>query len=99
MSTSNENGPVIEFRKVAYRFAGGQELLNGLTLQVRRGETLVLLGRSGSGKTTTLKLINRLGAQSQGELLVNGRSPLDWDVIRLRRIIGYVIQEVGLFPH
>ena len=99
MSTSNENGPVIEFRKVAYRFAGGQELLNGLNLQVRRGETLVLLGRSGSGKTTTLKLINDLVAPSEGEVLVEGRATTQWDPIRLRRGIGYVIQDAGLFPH
>ena len=63
------------------------------------GETLVLLGRSGSGKTTTLKLINRLLTQSAGAIYVDGRSLHDWDVIRLRRMIGYVIQEVGLFPH
>ena len=99
MSTSNENGPVIEFRKVAYRFARGQELLNGLNLQVRRGETLVLLGRSGSGKTTTLKLINDLVAPSEGEVLVEGRATTQWDPIRLRRGIGYVIQDAGLFPH
>src|ERR1700756_2290866 len=89
----------IEFRNVSFHLENGSEILHQLTLQVRRGETLVLLGRSGSGKTTTLKLINRLVTPSQGELLVNGRSTLDWDVIRLRRIIGYVIQEVGLFPH
>jgi osmoprotectant transport system ATP-binding protein len=99
MSTSNENGPVIEFREVAYRFAGGQELLNGLNLQVRRGETLVLLGRSGSGKTTTLKLINDLVTPSEGEVLVEGRATTQWDPIRLRRGIGYVIQDAGLFPH
>jgi osmoprotectant transport system ATP-binding protein len=66
---------------------------------VHRGETLSLLGRSGSGKTTTLKLINRLLEPSAGEVRVEGRSTLDWDPIRLRRSIGYVIQEAGLFPH
>jgi osmoprotectant transport system ATP-binding protein len=71
-------------------------LLSDLNLQVRRGETLVLLGRSGSGKTTTLKLINRLLLPSGGEVRVNGAPA---DVIRLRRSIGYVIQDVGLFPH
>ena len=99
MSNSNENGPVIEFREVAYRFSSGQELLNGLNLQVRRGETLVLLGRSGSGKTTTLKLINDLVSPSAGEVLVEGRATTQWDPIRLRRGIGYVIQDAGLFPH
>ncbi len=77
----------------------GQPLLAGLNLQVQRGETLVLLGRSGSGKTTTLKLINRLLAPTGGEVCVNGTPTSQSDVIRLRRSIGYVIQEVGLFPH
>jgi osmoprotectant transport system ATP-binding protein len=89
----------IQFRNVSYRLNTGYELLRGLNLEIQRGETLVLLGRSGSGKTTTLKLINRLLVQSEGEIHVNGRSIAEWDVIRLRRMIGYVIQEVGLFPH
>src|SRR5256712_12593800 len=89
----------IQFRSVAYRLENGRELLHDLNLDVRRGETLVLLGRSGSGKTTTLKLINRLLAPSTGEVRVEGRSTREWDVIRLRRMIGYVIQDVGLFPH
>src|SRR5213595_150329 len=89
----------IHFRNVAYRLENGRELLCDLNLQVRRGETLVLLGRSGSGKTTTLKLINRLLDASGGDLLVEGKPVRGWDVIRLRRMIGYVIQEVGLFPH
>src|SRR3984893_7522565 len=91
--------PAIQFRNISYRLETGYELLRGLNLDVQRGETLVLLGRSGSGKTTTLKLINRLLTQSQGEIFVDGRSIAEWDVIRLRRMIGYVIQEVGLFPH
>jgi osmoprotectant transport system ATP-binding protein len=89
----------IQFRNVSYRLENGRELLHDLNLEVRRGETLVLLGRSGSGKTTTLKLINRLLSPSTGEALVEGRSTMEWDVIRLRRMIGYVIQDVGLFPH
>lgn len=89
----------IQFRNVSYRLENGRELLHDLNLEVRRGETLVLLGRSGSGKTTTLKLINRLLSPSTGEVLVEGRSTREWDVIRLRRMIGYVIQDVGLFPH
>ena len=66
---------------------------------MERGETVVLLGRSGSGKTTTLKLINRLLEPTAGEVWVEGRPTSAWDPIRLRRRIGYVIQEVGLLPH
>jgi osmoprotectant transport system ATP-binding protein len=99
MSTGAQNGTVIEMRNVAYRFPGGPALLNDLNLQVRRGETLMLLGRSGSGKTTTLKLINDLLSPTEGDVLVEGRATRDWDRIRLRRGIGYCIQEAGLFPH
>jgi osmoprotectant transport system ATP-binding protein len=90
---------VIEFLQASFRAADGHLLLADLTLEVRRGETLVLLGRSGSGKTTTLKLINRMLGPSAGEVRVEGRTTLEWDPIRLRRSIGYVIQEAGLFPH
>ena len=88
----------IAFRGVTYRVPG-RVLLGPLDLEVRRGETLVLLGRSGSGKTTALKLINRLLEETEGEVLVEGRPTREWDVISLRRHIGYVIQETGLFPH
>jgi osmoprotectant transport system ATP-binding protein len=99
MNNSPDHRAAIQFQNVSYRLNTGYELLRNLNLEVQRGETLVLLGRSGSGKTTTLKLINRLLLQSNGEIYVDGRSIRDWDVIRLRRMIGYVIQEVGLFPH
>jgi osmoprotectant transport system ATP-binding protein len=90
---------IIEFRDAGYRVPGGPELLRGLNLTVRRSETLVLLGRSGAGKTTAMKLINRLHQPTAGQVLIEGRSTLDWDPIALRRHIGYVIQETGLFPH
>ena len=90
--------PVIEFRDVSYRVAGTQ-VLSGFNLQVQSGEMLVLLGRSGSGKTTSLKLVNRLLTPTSGEIRVKGVSNAEGDVIRLRRSIGYVIQDVGLFPH
>jgi osmoprotectant transport system ATP-binding protein len=90
--------PVIEFRDVCYRVASTQ-VLSGFNLQVQRGETLVLLGRSGSGKTTSLKLVNCLLSPTSGEIRVKGVSNGKGDVIRLRRSIGYVIQDVGLFPH
>jgi osmoprotectant transport system ATP-binding protein len=103
MTDSSDNRPTIEFRQVSYRVKSNaeadRELLHDLNLEVQRGETLVFLGRSGSGKTTTLKLINRLLTPSSGEVLVETCPTRDWDVIRLRRMIGYVIQEVGLFPH
>jgi len=88
----------IAFRGVTYR-AQGRVLLGPLDLEVRHGEILILLGRSGSGKTTALKLINRLLEESEGTVLVDGRATREWDVITLRRHIGYVIQETGLFPH
>jgi osmoprotectant transport system ATP-binding protein len=99
MEQTSTHSPVIEFRDVAYLLPDGQPLLSGLSLQVQRGETVVLLGRSGSGKTTSLKLINRLLTPTSGEVRVNGASNAESDVIRLRRSIGYVIQDAGLFPH
>jgi osmoprotectant transport system ATP-binding protein len=98
-ATSAGSEAIIEFRDASYRLPGGQALLQNVSLTVRRGETLVLLGRSGAGKTTALKLINRLVEPTDGQVLVEGRSTLDWDAIALRRHIGYVIQETGLFPH
>src|ERR1700682_2399350 len=90
--------PVIEFQDLSYRVADTQ-VLSGLNLQVQNGETVVLLGRSGSGKTTSLKLVNRLLTPSAGEIGVKGVSNTPADLIRLRRGIGYVIQDIGLFPH
>lgn len=95
----SQGDEAIEFCQVSYALAGGRRLLSGLNLEIHAGETLVLLGRSGSGKTTTMKLINRLLEPTQGEVRVEGKATTDWDPIRLRRRIGYVIQEIGLFPH
>jgi len=89
----------IEFREVQYRLPSGRVLLDDFNFQVQAGETLMLLGRSGSGKTTCLKMINRLIEPTAGEIRVEGKPISEWDVIRLRRSIGYAIQEVGLFPH
>src|SRR5258708_21700365 len=96
MTTSASAEPAITFDHAFFR-VNGRPLVHDLELSVNHGETLVLLGRSGSGKTTTLKLINRLLIPSSGEVRVNGA--VDADIIRLRRGIGYVIQDVGLFPH
>jgi osmoprotectant transport system ATP-binding protein len=92
---------MVNVRHVSYQFAGaaGASVLSNVSLQVAAGEILVLLGRSGSGKTTLLRLINRMLVPSSGEVLVEGRATDRWDPIRLRRRIGYVIQEGGLFPH
>jgi osmoprotectant transport system ATP-binding protein len=99
MQNVSSNGVAIEFRDVHYSAPGGVEVLNQVDLEVKRGETLILLGRSGSGKTTTLKLINDLVSPTRGEVRVEGRTTKEWDLIRLRRGIGYVIQDAGLFPH
>ena len=88
----------LEFRDVSYRIEG-REILRNISFTVESGETLALLGRSGSGKTTTLRMVNALVHPTTGEVLVDGRPTSEWDVIQLRRRIGYVIQEVGLFPH
>src|ERR1700685_1626915 len=98
-SSLRDSYPVIEFRRAGYKLPDGRALLRDLNLVVPRGETLVLLGRSGAGKSTALKLINRMLEPSEGAVLVGGRSTLEGDPIELRRRIGYVIQEVGLFPH
>ena len=94
----NLSDKIVVFRSVSYSI-DGVVILNDLDLQIERGEVLVLLGESGCGKTTTLKLINRLIEQTSGNVLVEGRSTSDWNAIELRRRIGYVIQDGGLFPH
>lgn len=91
--------PVIEFRDIIYRSPHGHIILNGFNLTVNSGELLVLLGRSGSGKTTALKLVNALLPASEGRITIESRPQRDWNTTHLRRRIGYAIQEVGLFPH
>ena len=88
----------IQFAAVTYT-VGSTVILDGITLDVREGDTVVLLGESGCGKTTTLKMINRLIEPTQGEVLVEGKATSDWNPIELRRRIGYVLQEAGLMPH
>jgi osmoprotectant transport system ATP-binding protein len=99
MNPDGSSGVAIEFRDVEFRVPSGPVILEKLNLAIERGETLVLLGTSGSGKTTALRLINRLLEPTSGTVLVEGRSTLDWNAVELRRRIGYVIQETGLFPH
>jgi len=89
----------IEFRNVSYRLPEGRALLLDVTMEVATGTTVALLGKSGSGKTTLLRTVNRMHGVSGGDLLVRGHSIFEQDPIALRRSIGYVIQETGLFPH
>jgi osmoprotectant transport system ATP-binding protein len=92
--------PLVEFRNVSYTPPNSSiQIINNLNQTVERGETLVLLGESGCGKTTTLKLVNRLYDPTSGSVLVEGKRTVQWDPIELRRHTGYVIQEGGLFPH
>ena len=90
--------PLVSFRQVSARI-GQKDILYDLSFDVEAGETLVLLGRSGSGKTTALKMVNGLLLPSAGDVSVEGIPTTAWDLIRLRRRIGYVIQDAGLFPH
>lgn len=78
---------------------GGRRVLRDVSIAIAAGETVALVGRSGSGKTTLLRLVNRLSEPDAGEIIVNGRPATAWDPIELRRTIGYVIQDAGLFPH
>src|SRR5947209_16329091 len=91
--------PAIEFSGAAYAVSGGRALVSDVNLRIRTGETMVLLGRSGSGKSTTLKLINRMLDPTSGQVRVLGKVTIQWDATQLRRRIGYVIQDIGLFPH
>ncbi len=99
-SASPPNSSIV-FQNVSLRFANSSapQILSDITLEVRPAETLVLLGRSGSGKTTLLKLINAMLRPTSGTVWVGDRSTTEWNPIQLRRGIGYVIQDAGLFPH
>jgi osmoprotectant transport system ATP-binding protein len=99
MASAPSNAAAIVLRGTSYRLPGGVTLVESLSLEIPVGVTLVLLGRSGSGKTTTLKLMNRLLDPTAGDLLIEGKPAKAWDPIRLRRRMGYAIQDVGLFPH
>jgi len=98
--TAAPNKTIVEFRAATFSLPTvASPIIDALNLTVSSGEILVLLGESGCGKTTTLKLINRLLTPTAGQVMVEGRSTTDWDPIELRRHTGYVIQEGGLFPH
>ena len=100
MNDAAANTRLVQFHNVNFSLpTAAAPIIAELNLNVARGETLVLLGESGCGKTTTLKLVNRLLVPTGGEVVVEGKSTMAWDPIALRRRIGYVIQEGGLFPH
>jgi osmoprotectant transport system ATP-binding protein len=91
--------PAIEFRDISFARPLGGRVLDHFSLTVETGHVLALVGRSGAGKTTVLKLVNRLLLPDDGAVLVEGRDTREWEPIRLRRRVGYVLQDVGLFPH
>lgn len=100
MNDAASNNQLVQFHNVNFTLPNAPEpIISDLNLSVAEGETLVLLGESGSGKTTTLKFVNRLLVPTSGEVVVEGKSTMAWDPIALRRRIGYVIQDGGLFPH
>jgi osmoprotectant transport system ATP-binding protein len=91
--------PFAALADVRKQFPNGTRALDGVSFAVNAGEVLVLLGTSGSGKTTALKTLNRLLEVDDGQVTVEGKDVRAWDPIALRRRVGYVIQEVGLLPH
>src|SRR5881394_4072343 len=91
--------PAIEFRDVSFARPGRPRVLDNFSLAVGSGDVLALVGRSGAGKSTLLKLINRLLLPDEGAVFVEGRDTREWEPIALRRSVGYVLQDVGLFPH
>ena len=101
MHFSKKRSPsLIEILNLSKAYPGsGTQAVHGLSLSVPQGEFLVLIGPSGSGKTTTLNMVNRLVEPDGGEIRIEGRNVLDTDPVMLRRSIGYVFQEAGLFPH
>ena len=94
----NPPAAVLDIRNLSCRL-GGRWILRNINLQIAAGETVVLLGRSGCGKSTLLRCVNGLVRPAEGEILFQGRAAADWDPYRMRRAIGYVIQDFGLFPH
>ena len=90
---------MVSFQNVYKSYDARNYVISDLTLNIRKGEMVALLGPSGCGKTTLLKMINRLHQQDKGQIYIKNRPIADWDVIELRRGIGYVIQSTGLFPH
>ncbi|MGM5473996.1 ABC transporter ATP-binding protein [Bacillus pumilus] len=90
---------MIEFRKVSMQFSDERYAVESVDLEIQKGEFFVFIGPSGSGKTTTLKMINRLISSTEGEIYIKGQKINDYDMYELRWDIGYVLQQIALFPH
>ena len=90
---------MIELKNVTKSFDGKNKVVSNLNLKIEKGEFIVLIGESGCGKTTTMKMINLLEKPTTGEIFIDGKNVKSQDLMELRRNIGYVIQKVGLFPH
>lgn len=90
---------MLKFNNVSKVYGGSKKAVDGMTLEVEKGEFIVFIGPSGCGKTTTMKMVNRLIEPSDGSIYINGENILEKDLVQLRREIGYVIQQIGLFPH
>jgi len=97
--TESTDEPAIAFDQVGLTTLDGRVILDHVSLEIATGTTTALLGRSGSGKTTLMRMVNRLIEPTTGRVMVEAKATTDWDPIALRRSIGYVIQETGLFPH
>ncbi|MFD0715804.1 ABC transporter ATP-binding protein [Paenibacillus sp. GCM10027626] len=90
---------MIQFKNVTKKYHDGTLALKGINLEIKAGELITLIGPSGCGKTTTMKMINRLAEPTSGQILVDGQDISTLNPVELRRNIGYVIQQIGLFPH
>lgn len=91
--------PIIQFESVFKSYSGSKPVINNLNLEIKKGDFITFLGLSGCGKTTLLKMVNKLITPDSGAIKVMDKKLSDWDTIELRRSIGYVIQQIGLFPH
>ncbi|OLP67107.1 Choline transport ATP-binding protein OpuBA [Bacillus pumilus] len=90
---------MIEFKNVSMQFSDDRYAVQSVDLEIQKGEFFVLIGPSGSGKTTTLKMMNRLISSTEGEIYIKGQNVNDYDIYELRWDIGYVLQQIALFPH
>ncbi|MEK4200173.1 betaine/proline/choline family ABC transporter ATP-binding protein [Cytobacillus sp. FSL K6-0265] len=90
---------MLKFEHVSKKYKGGKIAVSNLNLEFKKGEFIVFIGPSGCGKTTTMKMINRLIEPTEGKIFINGEDIMEKDPVKLRREIGYVIQQIGLFPH